>query len=863
MTWRVKIKSDILVLMISLTDILKASNGQLFGESVSHLFTDFCFDSREAADSQLFVAMRTDKGDSHQYIEEAIRNGASGIICTSPPDCDTDKVTVIVVKDPLDALMKWVRMMLERVNATIVAVAGSSARSTSAEAIRRTLVDTKEAYYRDVDVAGRLGLAIGLAEVLPSHEVVVLKFNTTFPGEMAEMVDMVQPDIVVMTHIDCHHSDEFESCEQLVQEFHTLIENVPKEGYLIVNHDDENARNLSAHTSATVVSVGIDAFGADYMAYNVVVGANGTGFDLKFGRERRLGRWTPLLSKYHLYSILYAIAVGSQLGVDLDTALNRLKLLQPLSGRMKSFTGLNGCLLVDDTYSANPLSMTAAISWLSEIKYSELRTILVVGDMDNLGVNNQQGHRRVGQELNDKIDYLITKGPNAALIGRAAIDNGINPNKVKMTYSVQDAVYELKNLELTELDVVLVKGGSQSDMSLVTLAMMEDESNQEDLARQTQIAQVVNVISQSILPSRVEIDTEALASNARLIKSHIGDDVEMMAVVKANGYGHGSVTVARTALLNGATYLAVANMAEAMELRDAGITAPILVLSYVPVFAVRQAMQQDISIVLFDLELARQYERVARDIDGKLKVHIKVDSGMGRLGVLPDDAVRLFRSVHAMQNLEIEGICTHFSMADEDEAFTKEQLKVFNGVVASLKATGYQFKYVHAANSAAIMRTKESYLNIVRAGLLLYGLLPTSDAKGFDKLQPVMSWKTVVAQVKELPPNATVGYGNTYRTRQHETIAVLPVGYADGLRRSPHTWREVLVHGKRAPVVGRISMEKTTINVTNIPDVSIGDEVVLLGKQGEDEISADEIAKWLGTINYEVVTSILPRIPRS
>lgn len=849
--------------MISLTDILKASNGQLFGESVSHLFTDFCFDSREATDSQLFVAMRTDKGDSHQYIEEAIRNGAAGIICTSPPDCNTDNVTVIVVKDPLDALMKWVRMMLERVDATIIAVAGSSARSTSAEAIRRTLLDTKNVYYRDVDVSGRLGIAIGLAEVLPNHEVIVLKFNTTFPGEMAEMIDMVQPDIVVMTHIDCYHTDEFESCKQLIQEFHTLIENVPKDGSLIINHDDENARTLSTRTSANVVSVGIDAFGADYMAFNVVVGANGTGFDLKYGSERRVGRWTPLLSKYHLYSILYALAVGVQLGVDVDTGLNRLKLLQPLSGRMKSFSGLNGCLLVDDTYGANPLSMSAAISWLSAIKYSDHRTILVVGDMDNLGANNQQGHRQVGQELTNEIDYLITKGPNAALIGRAAIDSGMPPNKVKMTYSIQDAVYELRNLALTELDVVLVKGGNQSDMSLVTRAMMEDETHHEELVRQTQIAEVVNVLSQSILPSRVEIDTEALANNAKLIKSHIGDDVEMMAVVKSNGYGHGSVTAARTALLNGATYLAVANMAEAMELRDAGITAPILALSYVPVFAVRQAIQQNISIVLFDFELAQQYERVARDVDGKLKVHIKVDSGMGRLGVLPNEAVRLFRSVHAMQNLEIEGIYTHFSVADENKEFTQEQLKVFNGVVASLKATGFQFKYIHAANSAAILGEKDSFLNIVRAGLLLYGLSPTTEWHVPEGLQPAMSWKTVVAQVKELPPNSTVGYGNTYRTRQHETIAVLPVGYADGLRRSPQTWREVLVHGKRAPIVGRISMEKATINVTNIPDVSIGDEVVLLGKQGDDEISAEEIAQWLGTINYEVVTSILPRVPRS
>jgi Alr-MurF fusion protein len=849
--------------MISLTDILKASNGQLFGESVSHLFTDFCFDSREAKESQLFVAMRTDSGDSHQYIQEAIKNGVIGVICTRPPDSNTDKVTVIIVKDPLDVLMKWTQMMLARIDATVIAVAGSSARSTSAEAVQCVLAETHNVYFRDVDVSGRLGIVIGLAGVLPSHNAVVLKFGTTFPGEMAEMIEMAQPDIVVMTHIDCYHTDEFDSCSQLIQEFHILAESLPKSGYLIVNHDDENARTLAPHTQATVVSVGIDSFGTDFMAFNVVIGANGTGFDLRFGGERRVGRWTPLLSKYHLYSIMYALAVGHQMAVDVDTGLDRLKALQPLSGRMKPFTGLNGCLLVDDTYGANSLSMTVAISWLHAIKYRDHRTVLIIGDMDNLGVNNQQGHRRVGQALTHEIDYLITKGSNAALVGRSAIDNGMNPNNVKMTYSVQDVVYELQNLNLTELDVVLVKGGNESDMALVTRTLMQDDSNHQDLVRQTQLAQVVNVLSQSILPSRVEIDTEALANNVRLIKAHVGDEVGLMAVVKANGYGHGAVTVARTALLNGATYLAVANMAEAMDLRDAGITVPILILSYVPVFAVRQAIQQNISVLLFDSELAQQYERIARDVNGKLKIHIKVDSGMGRMGVLSGDAVRLFRHVYTMQNLEIEGIYTHFSVADEDLEYTDEQLQIFKDVVAPLRATGFQFKYIHAANSAGTLGSRDNYFNLVRCGLLLYGLSPSDKLTPLDGLQPVMSWKTVVGQVKKLPPNSAVGYGNTYRTRKHETIAVLPVGYADGLRRSPHTWREVLVHGKRAPVVGRVSMEKTTINVTSVQDVSIGDEVVLLGRQGADEITADEIAHWLGTINYEVVTSILSRISRS
>ncbi len=366
----------------------------------------------------------------------------------------------------------------------------------------------------------------------------------------------------------------------------------------------------------------------------------------------------------------------------------------------------------------------------------------------------------------------------------------------------------------------------------------------------------------ALLPSRIEIDAAALASNVRLLKTYVGCQVGMMAVVKANAYGHGAVTVSRIALRSGAACLAVANMTEAIELRAAGMAAPILVLSYIPAAAIPQAIQWDISVSVFDLELARRYEDAARDVKGRLKIHIKVDSGMGRLGVLPADALCLFRYLQSVSQFDIEGVYTHFSLADKDPKYTAKQLATFKTALAAMQAGGFSFRYIHAANSAATLASRAACFNLIRPGLLLYGLNPSRHLKVLAGLRPLMSWKTGIIQVKTLPANSNVGYGNSYRTCGVETIAVLPVGYADGLRRSPQTWREVLVRGKRAPLVGRVSMEKTTIDVTHIPDVSVGDEVVLMGRQGDEEISADEIADWLGTINYELVTTILPRVPR-
>jgi alanine racemase len=236
---------------------------------------------------------------------------------------------------------------------------------------------------------------------------------------------------------------------------------------------------------------------------------------------------------------------------------------------------------------------------------------------------------------------------------------------------------------------------------------------------------------------------------------------------------------------------------------------------------------------------------------------------MGRLGIMPDDTIPLFRQLNALSGLEIEGIYTHFSVADEDPDFTQSQLNTFRNVIRPLQATtGFRFKYIHACNSAAAFSTPDARFNMIRAGLAMYGLHPSDQVRLPAEFRPALSWKTVIAQVKQLPAGHPVGYGNTYITAQPEQVAVIPVGYGDGFRRAPHHWGEVLVRGQRAPILGRVSMEKTVISVDAIPGVSIGDEVILVGRQGDEVITAEDVAARLGTSNYEVVCSVLARVPR-
>ncbi len=364
-------------------------------------------------------------------------------------------------------------------------------------------------------------------------------------------------------------------------------------------------------------------------------------------------------------------------------------------------------------------------------------------------------------------------------------------------------------------------------------------------------------------PSRVTIDLGALAFNIRWIKARVGGNVALMAVLKANAYGHGAAEVARAALQNGADLLAVANFAEAMELREAHIDAPILMLSYVPAEAIPTAIEHDLSITVFDEASVERCIAATVSASFPLRVHVKVDTGMGRLGVPPQAMRDVCRQLQDAPAIRLEGVYTHFATADDDPPYMLEQLKTFKSVQSQLRSAGIRVKYIHAANSAALLNGGDSYFDVVRPGVLLYGLEPMPDSGFAQHIRPVMAWKTQIAQVKTLPPDSPVGYGNAYRTRSQETIAVAPVGYADGLRRTPYSWREVLIHGRRAPLVGRVSMEKITINVSHVPKVAVGDEVVLMGRQGDDCISADEIATWLQSNNYEVVTSIAPRVPRT
>ena len=373
-----------------------------------------------------------------------------------------------------------------------------------------------------------------------------------------------------------------------------------------------------------------------------------------------------------------------------------------------------------------------------------------------------------------------------------------------------------------------------------------------------------------------EINLDAYAHNIRELKRVTRPPARLMAVVKANGYGHGAVEVAREALQNGAQYLGVARINEAIPLREAGLGAPILIFGYSPPDLAPMLIDYELTQTVYSLSAASALSERATRKGEKINIHLKVDSGMGRLGFLLEvtngtrddipapNPVREIETITRLPGLTVEGIFTHFATADSaDKSYAGLQLDRFMDLLNRLQKEGLEPPIKHAANSGALIDMPDSHLDMVRPGIATYGLHPSDEVnKRIVDLKPVMTLKSKIIHLKRVPPGFNISYGITFQTKNQTTIATVPVGYADGFNRLLSSRGHMLVHGQRVPIVGRVCMDLTMLDVGGISGVEIEDEVVVFGQQVNETISADEIASSIGTINYEVVSTITGRVPR-
>lgn len=358
----------------------------------------------------------------------------------------------------------------------------------------------------------------------------------------------------------------------------------------------------------------------------------------------------------------------------------------------------------------------------------------------------------------------------------------------------------------------------------------------------------------------LEIDLGAIKNNTRELMRL--SQRPLAAVVKANAYGHGVVRVAQAASQAGANWLAVARYEEAKLLRSNWIMTDTLVMGYSPVEYAQEAARENIRLAVFDRDTAQAYSQSASGVGMTLRVHVKVDTGMNRIGIRPEDGLEFIHWLHGLPGIEVEGVFTHFARADEpEEPATRDQIRRFDSLLDGLTQAGLRPALVHASNSGAVINFPSARYDLVRCGIALYGLHPSAQTVLPDSFRPALALKTRLTAIKELPAGAGVSYNHLYTTKKRERIGTLAIGYADGLRRIKGNL--VLIRGKEAPIVGAVCMDQCMVQLDGIPEAETGDEVVVIGQQGDLKRSAEQVAGVWGTINYEVTCGMAERLPRN
>jgi len=376
----------------------------------------------------------------------------------------------------------------------------------------------------------------------------------------------------------------------------------------------------------------------------------------------------------------------------------------------------------------------------------------------------------------------------------------------------------------------------------------------------------------------VEVSRKAIQNNIIQFKKLIGNRVKLMAVVKANAYGHGLIEVGKIAIKSGANWLGVDSIDEAISLREGGIKAPILILGYTLLSRLKDVVKYDLRQVVYNKETIKRFGSLTpKFLKNKIKVHLKVETGISRQGLEKEELLELVKLIKKYPQIEIEGIYTHYANIEDttNHNYAQQQLKRFKEAVELLERNGIKIPMKHTACSAAVILFPETYFDMVRLGISMYGLWPSKETfvSAQDKnrkinLEPALTWKTKIAQIKNIKAGTSIGYGLTEKISQDSRIAILPIGYWDGYDRKLSGMGNVLIKGKRCKVLGRVCMNMIIVDIGHFAsfgkegEVKLEDEVVLLGKQGQEEIAADELAQKIGTINYEVITRINPLIPR-
>lgn len=831
--------------------------GQLLGELADVQVRRVTVDSRRPVrPSTAFFALRGAQRDGHRYVAEALAAGCAVAVIREQalpevraplgPGSEARLVVVPELReephgdspgDPvLAALGRLAVGCRDQLGGRVLAITGSNGKTTVKDALRGVLdrrfrVDASPGSWNS-----RLGVALSLVAMDPAAEVVLVEAGVSAPGDMAPLAEMIRPDLGLWTGLGTAHLGAFGSREAIGLEKRQLFEGLAEAAWLLLP-DEPRCRRLAEPLCCARVPFGagrIDGAAVE-VTRRSTTRRMGQVIRLRFADRSHYDIELRDTSPAQVQNVAAAASGAALLGVPPAEIADALDGFRPPPRRFETLRTPGGVIVINDGYSSDPSSTDAALRALGQMKPSGER-IFVFGGMAGLGAASEDEHQHVSRLARSVgVSRLVAVGPLARKVAEIFEGDAARVDS-------PEAALETTRRRLSPGDVVLVKGPSDQ-----------------------RLHQVVEGLLDSAAPTRLLVDLTAVEANVRQLARRVGPSVRLCAVVKAEAYGGDPIRLARHLEHVGVDQLAVAFTEEGAALRRAGIGLPILVLASGRGDADRMVHHR-LTPVVHSRHAIPDLEEAAARRGRPVQVHLEIDTGMGRLGLFPEEALPAARKIQASRWLHLEGLMTHFAAAEDpaEDPFTREQIARFRAVSDALVQAGIRVPIRHAAATAGALRFAEARFEMIRVGLGLYGVLPSPACRDTISLEPAVAALSRITSIKTFPAGHTIGYGRRYRVGPGpERVGFIPCGYHDAVvRELSRGGGEVIVRGTRCPLVGTASMDSAQISLAAAPEADVGDDVLLFGAWQDQALPIEEVAARAGTVAHHLLSSIGPRVLR-
>jgi len=815
----------------TIENIAQCISGQIISISNNRLIKNLLIDSRNLTntDDALFFAIKGKRHDGHNYIEEAYNKGVRCFVVEEIANPLPKDASIIKVENSLKALQKLAAWKRKQYELPVIAITGSNGKTIVKEWLYQLMYEDKQIVRSPKSYNSQVGVPLSVWQIKDTDKLGIFEAGISEPDEMQQLQQVIQPTIGLFTNIGTAHGENFIHINQKIGEKLKLFSHVETLLYC-VDHFEIKDRIIKSGLSENLAFFTWSfTRQADLRITKIEKQGKKTDIQGLF-QEKTLSITIPFTDDAAINNAVSCWASLLFLGYDNNVIADRASRLSPVAMRLELKEGINNCTIINDAYNSDINSLSIALDFLEQQKQNPGKTLIIS-------------------------DILQSEQTEASLYAEVA--NLIQNKGVSKIIGIGEAISRHKKLFHTQAYFFNSTGEFLKDFSV---SSFQNEAILLKGARKFRFERISRLIQQKAHDTVLEIDLNALVSNLNYYKSLLKPETKIMAMIKAFGYGNGSFEIANLLQFHRVDYLAVAYTDEGLELRKAGISMPIMVMN--PDYEgmgnlIANNLEPEVySFRLLDmLNEAIEWAEFSENV--KVKIHIKIDTGMHRLGFLPEDMEALAALLNKQKQIELLSVFTHLTSSGkpEDDNYTAQQLQQFNEAVEVLRKNYDKPFMTHVLNSSGVERHSKAQMDMVRLGIGLYGAGSTQKN---DNLIPVATLKTSISQVRKVKTGETVGYNRNHTATQDTFIATIPVGYADGLKRILGNGNaSVYINGEKFPIVGDICMDMSMIDIGNAK-ISEGDEVIIFGK----EISLEEIARKAGTISYEILSGLSRRIKR-